>query len=140
MTERATGEGLVEYLDLMRRMRAECAWKASQTHESLRQYVLEEADEVAEAIDEKDWAHLCDELGDLLMQIYFHAQIAEENGEFTMDDVVANLKTKMIRRNPHVFGDLRGRTLTIDEINELWESAKVAEGLERDKDRSRWAG
>lgn len=127
----AGGEGLVEFLGLMRTMRERCAWKGAQTHESLAPYLREEADEVLEAITEGDAAHLCDELGDLLLQIYFHAAIAEEAGAFTMDDVVAGLTAKMRRRNPHVFGPeaASGRTFTLEEIEEMWQAAKAAERL-----------
>jgi len=134
--ERATGEGLVEFLDLMRLMRERCAWKASQSHRSLAAYLREESLEVLEAIDEGDPQHLAEELGDLLLQIYFHAAIAEEAGEFTMDDVIAGLTDKMKRRNPHVFGPEAqavwesGRRYTIDEIEELWQAAKAAERSE----------
>ncbi|MDO7868808.1 MazG nucleotide pyrophosphohydrolase domain-containing protein [Nocardioides jiangxiensis] len=129
----AGGEGLVEFLALMRTMRERCAWKGAQTHESLAPYLREEADEVLEAIAEGDPHHLCDELGDLLLQIYFHAAIAEEAGAFTMDDVVAGLTAKMRRRNPHVFGPEAesGRTFTLEEIEEMWQAAKAAERAER---------
>lgn len=132
----AGGEGLVEFLGLMRTMRERCAWKGAQTHESLAPYLREETDEVLEAITELTTAgdavayqHLCDELGDLLLQIYFHAAIAEEAGAFTMDDVVAGLTAKMLRRNPHVFGPEAesGRTFTLEEIEEMWQAAKAAE-------------
>ena len=123
----STGEGLVDFLGVMRTLRSDCAWTASQTHESLRPYVLEEAEEVAEAIDTGEPAKLKDELGDLLFQVYYHAAIAEEAGEFTMDDVVAGLKAKMVRRNRHVFGDLRGTNPSIDEIHKIWTDAKAAE-------------
>ncbi len=132
----ARGEGLVEFLGLMRTMRERCAWKGAQTHQSLAPYLREEADEVLEAIgdvetvgDAASLQHLCDELGDLLLQIYFHAAIAEEAGAFTMDDVVAGLIAKMRRRNPHVFGPEAdsGRTFTLEEIEEMWQAAKAAE-------------
>ncbi len=140
MGERASGEGLVDFLALMRTMRERCAWKADQTHASLAPYLREEADEVLEAITEVEKVgdaaslrHLCDELGDLLLQIYFHAAIAEAAGEFTMDDVIAGLEAKMRRRNPHIFGPeaeadwAAGRRYTIEEIEELWQAAKAAE-------------
>ncbi|HSX66498.1 MazG nucleotide pyrophosphohydrolase domain-containing protein [Nocardioides sp.] len=132
----AGGEGLVEFLGLMRTMRERCAWKGAQTHASLAPYLREEADEVLEAIsdvesvgDAASLRHLCDELGDLLLQIYFHAAIAEEAGAFTMDDVVGGLTAKMRRRNPHVFGPEAesGRTFTLEEIEEMWQAAKAAE-------------
>ncbi|GGR69858.1 uncharacterized protein YabN with tetrapyrrole methylase and pyrophosphatase domain [Nocardioides luteus] len=125
----ASGEGLVEFLDLMRLMRERCVWKSSQTHTSLAKYLREESDEVLEAIEEGDPKHLEEELGDLLLQVYFHAAIAEEAGEFTMDDVIAGLTAKMKRRNPHVFGPEAesGRRYTLEEVEELWSAAKAAE-------------
>ena len=126
---RAEGEGLVAFLATMRLMRERCAWKASQTHTSLARYLREESDEVLEAIEEGDPEHLCEELGDLLLQIYFHAAIAEESGQFTMDDVVAGLHAKMVRRNPHVFDPevAAGGPYTIEQIEEQWQAAKAAE-------------
>src|SRR4051794_3369806 len=109
----------------MRRLRAECGWKREQTHRSLARYLLEETHEVLEAIDTGDAAHLREELGDLLLQVYFHAVIAEEAGEFTIDDVAADVTAKMRRRNPHVFGDHPGGTAA--EINDAWQQIKAAE-------------
>jgi MazG family protein len=125
MPDPATGEPLLEFLEVMRRLRAECAWKAGQTHRSLARYLLEETHETLEAIDTGDAAHLREELGDLLLQVYFHAVIAEESGEFTLDDVAADIIEKMRRRNPHVFGAGGGGSPA--EINEVWESIKAAE-------------
>lgn len=121
----ASGEPLLEFLEVMRRLRAECAWKAGQTHRSLARYLLEETHETLEAIDTGDADHLREELGDLLLQVYFHAVIAEESGEFTIDDVAADVIAKMVRRNPHVFGSAPGGSPA--EINEVWESVKAAE-------------
>jgi XTP/dITP diphosphohydrolase len=123
------GDALAEFVAVMRRLRAECAWKQEQTHRSLARYLLEETHETLEAIDTGDPAHLQEELGDLLLQIYFHAAIAEEAGEFTMDDVVAGLADKMVRRNPHVFGPAAGDAppQSIDQIEEAWQAAKAAE-------------
>ncbi|TQL69937.1 XTP/dITP diphosphohydrolase [Nocardioides albertanoniae] len=125
----ASGEGLVEFLDLMRVMRERCVWKSSQTHQSLARYLREESEEVLEAIDEGDPEHLQEELGDLLLQVYFHAAIAEEAGHFTMDDVIAGITEKMKRRNPHVFGPEAdsGRRYTLEEVEELYQAAKAAE-------------
>ena len=101
-------EPLLEFLAVMRRLRAECPWKREQTHRSLARYLLEETHETLEAIDTGDetgdWEHLREELGDLLLQVYFHAVIAEESGAFTIDDVARGITEKMYRRNPHVFG------------------------------------
>lgn len=125
----AGGEGLVEFLGLMRTMRERCVWKGAQTHRSLAPFLAEEAAEVLEAIESGDAAHLCEELGDLLLQVYFHAAIAEEAGAFTMDDVITGLTAKMVRRNPHVFGPEAesGRRFTLEEVEELWQAAKAAE-------------
>ena len=114
---------------MMRVMRERCVWKSSQTHQTLAKYLREESDEVIEAIDERDPEHLKEELGDLLLQVYFHAAIAEEAGDFTMDDVIAGLTAKMTRRNPHVFGPeaASGRRYTLEEVEELWQAAKAAE-------------
>ncbi|MFN8195884.1 MAG: MazG family protein [Nocardioidaceae bacterium] len=127
MTDPA-GDRLLEFLQVMRRLRVECGWKSAQTHRSLVRYLLEEAHETAEAIESGDPAHLREELGDLLLQIWFHAVIAEEAGEFTLDDVAAEIIAKMHRRNPHVFGaDASGDTLDPATINEVWESIKATE-------------
>ncbi|MFC5178010.1 MazG family protein [Nocardioides taihuensis] len=126
----ASGEPLLEFLDVMRRLRAECSWKASQTHRSLARYLLEETHETLEAIDTGDAEHLREELGDLLLQVYFHAVIAEESGEFTLDDVAADVVAKMHRRNPHVFapeGEERAEGGDPAAINEAWEAIKAAE-------------
>ena len=129
----ATGKGLVEFLALMREMRAGCAWKAAQTHVTLAPHLLEESAEAVEAIAEGastgSWDHLCDELGDVLLQVYFHAAVAEEAGEFTMDDVIAGLTAKMIRRNPHVFDPavVAAGPYTVEEIEGIWAAAKAGE-------------
>jgi tetrapyrrole methylase family protein/MazG family protein len=93
-------------LETMRKLRAPggCPWDAEQSHESLKRYLLEEAYEVIEAIEAADYPHLLEELGDLLLQPVFHAVIAEEKGEFTMDDVLDAINEKLVRRHPHVFG------------------------------------
>ncbi len=123
---------LLEFLEVMRRLRAECPWKAEQTHRSLARYLLEETHETLEAIDRGDasgdWSHLREELGDLLLQVYFHAVIAEERGAFTIDDVAGDIIAKMHRRNPHVFGDpSRSRPETAAEVNDAWEAIKATE-------------
>ena len=129
---RATGEPLLEFLDVMRRLRAECPWKREQTHRSLARYLVEELHETLDAIEVGDAAHLCEELGDLMLQVYFHAVIAEESGSFTIDDVASGIIDKMRRRNPHVFGGADGNGA--DEapqdaaaVNEVWEAIKSRE-------------
>ena len=96
--------GLVK---IMARLRANggCEWDRAQTHETLRQYLVEETHEVIDAIRGGNPDSLREELGDLLLQILFHAQIAAENGQFDITDVIASISEKMVRRHPHVFGD-----------------------------------
>jgi XTP/dITP diphosphohydrolase len=123
----ASGAPLLEFLEVMRRLRAECAWKAGQTHRSLARYLLEETHETLEAIDTGDAEHLREELGDLLLQVYFHAVIAEEAGEFTLDDVAADLTAKMYRRNPHVFAPDADSPTEAADIDAAWQRIKSAE-------------
>jgi tetrapyrrole methylase family protein/MazG family protein len=128
-TDQSTFDDL---LNIMRRLRGPggCPWDAEQTHESLTRYLLEETYEVIEAIDAKSPEHLKEELGDLLLQPVFHAAIAEEAGDFDMADVVRTLCNKLVRRHPHVFGDLQ--ISDSDAQVENWERIKKAEkGEER---------
>lgn len=103
----AAGTRFVSLLALMARLRGEggCPWDREQTRTSLKPYLIEEAYEVVQAIDEGSRDHLVEELGDLLFQVVFHSQLGAEAGEFTMDDVIAKVCSKMTRRHPHVFGD-----------------------------------
>lgn len=120
------GEGpLVELVAVMRQLRRDCAWKRGQTHQSLVRYLLEETHETVEAIETGDMALLREELGDVLLQIYFHAVIAEERDEFTLDEVAADLIAKLRRRNPHVFAE--GGATDPVAINEEWERIKTLE-------------
>jgi XTP/dITP diphosphohydrolase len=136
VTPPAAGDALLEFLAVMRRLRAECPWKREQTHRSLARYLLEETHETLEAIDAGDatgdWDHLREELGDLLLQVYFHAVVAEETGAFTIDDVARGITEKMHRRNPHVFGDPTAeQPADAAAVNEVWQAIK-----ERDKPRT----
>jgi XTP/dITP diphosphohydrolase len=129
-------EAVLEFLDVMRRLRAECPWKAAQTHRSLTRYLLEEAHETVEAIETGTPADLREELGDLLLQVFLHTAIAEQSGAFTLDDVAREVTAKMVRRNPHVLGPdaAGGRAageLTPAQVNELWEAAKAREKSHR---------
>lgn len=119
-------------VSIMRRLRAPggCPWDAEQTHESLKRYLIEEAYEVLEAVDSGSDLHLKEELGDLLLQPVFHAAIAEERGSFSIDDVLDTLAEKLIRRHPHVFGDLEIADSQAQVEN--WEKIKRQEkGAER---------
>lgn len=103
-----------------------CPWDIEQTHESLRPYLLEEAHEVLEAIDQANWDELGHELGDLLLQIIFHAQIAEEENRFDIGDVIDAITDKLIRRHPHVFGEVEIKSAEEQTVH--WEKLKMQEG------------
>jgi tetrapyrrole methylase family protein / MazG family protein len=119
--------GFARLVEIMRRLRGPggCPWDAEQSHESLKRYLLEECYEVIEAIDKNDPEHLKEELGDLMLQPVFHAAIAEEKGEFTMDEVLQTICGKLVLRHPHVFGDQVVKTA--DEQVENWERIKKLE-------------
>lgn len=104
-----------------------CPWDREQTHEGLRPYVVEEAWEVSDAIDKGDLDALCEELGDLLWQVFIHADVAEQYGEFNLDDITTGICRKMLRRHPHVFGGQRGRA-----PEEIWEEQKRREKGQKD--------
>jgi tetrapyrrole methylase family protein/MazG family protein len=130
MTEK--NKGFARLMELMRRLRGPggCPWDAEQSHESLKRYLIEETYEVIEAIDKNDPQHLKEELGDLLLQPVFHAVIAEEAGNFTMDEVLEAINDKLVRRHPHVFGEQTVKSA--GEQVENWERIKKAEkGEER---------
>lgn len=116
-----------EFVETIAALRGEngCPWDIKQTHESLKECLLEESGEVIEAIDKKDDENLCEELGDLLLQVVMHAQIAAEEGRFTMEDVVRGVNEKMIRRHPHVFGD--AKVDSVEDGLKLWEQIKQQE-------------
>ncbi len=116
-----------EFVDTIATLRAPggCPWDMEQTHESMKGCLLDEAQEVLEAIDAKDDENLCEELGDLLLQVVMHAQIAAEEGRFTIEDVIRGVNDKMIRRHPHVFGDVKVDSLE-DQLK-LWEQIKAQE-------------
>jgi tetrapyrrole methylase family protein/MazG family protein len=114
-------------VDIIARLRAPdgCPWDRKQTHASLRENLLEEGYEVLEALDEGDSGKLCDELGDLLMQIVLHAQIAAEAGEFELGDVIRSITTKLIHRHPHIFG--LQKVKDAEEVAHNWELLKGEE-------------
>jgi len=114
-----------DLIEVMARLRTTCPWDREQTHASLVPYLVEEAYEVADAIEEHSDGDLCEELGDLLLQIVFHAQLATERGKFSIADVVDGLSNKMIRRHPHVFGDRA--VASVAEVWQNWEQLKALE-------------
>lgn len=122
-----------DFIEIIERLRRPdgCPWDREQTHESLKKHMVEEANEALEAIDEEDWDHLCEELGDVLLQIVLHAQIAREAGEFDIDDVIQCVSEKMIRRHPHVFGDID--VSNVDEGLDLWEEIKKRERMQKSR-------
>ncbi|RKY64497.1 MAG: nucleoside triphosphate pyrophosphohydrolase [Candidatus Latescibacterota bacterium] len=115
-------------VEVVARLRRECPWDRKQTHESIRPYLIEEAYEVAEAIGSGDDGELKEELGDLLLQVVFHARMAEERGAFSVGDVVKGLVEKLVRRHPHVFGEVEVEDA--EEVLERWEEIKKKEGRE----------
>jgi len=127
MTSEASSE-LIRLREVMHRLRSPggCPWDAQQTHESLLKYLLEESYEFSEAVDEKDRTAMREELGDVLLQVYFHSAIAEEdpNDPFTIEDVARGIADKLIHRHPHVFTD---SPVTFDDVLENWENQKRQE-------------
>ena len=121
------GARLLDLVTVMDELRRSCPWDREQTHESLAKYLLEETYETLEAIESGDYAHLREELGDLLLQVYFHARIASEDPDdaFTVDDVAGDIVDKLVHRHPHVFAglDVSGA----DEVEANWETLKHAE-------------
>lgn len=125
---------LLEIMAALRDPETGCPWDVKQNFETIAPYTIEEAYEVADAIERGDMADLKDELGDLLLQVVFHARMAEEDGNFTFDDVAGAIAEKMVRRHPHVFGDESAETP--DEVKVSWEETKARERAEKGQDGS----
>ncbi|TLM78281.1 MAG: nucleoside triphosphate pyrophosphohydrolase [Actinobacteria bacterium] len=123
----APAGGFEEFVAIVARLRAPdgCPWDRAQTHATLRTHMLEEAYEAVAAIDEGDHAHLADELGDVLLQVVLHAQIAADEGAFTIGDVTAGISEKIRRRHPHIFGD--AVAATPEEVMHRWDAIKAGE-------------
>jgi MazG family protein len=126
-----TGERFERAVSIMARLRAPggCPWDREQTFDSIKPYTLEETYEVLEAIDNRDWQELAGELGDLLLQVLFYAEMAQEEGTFTIDDVLERLSRKLVDRHPHVFGEVKAATPT--EVLRNWEALKAEEKKKR---------
>jgi nucleoside triphosphate diphosphatase len=126
-----TGERFERAVGIMERLRAPggCPWDREQTFDSIKPYTLEETYEVLEAIDNRDWPELAGELGDLLLQVLFYAEMANEQSSFSIDDVLDRLSNKLINRHPHVFGDVKADTSA--EVKRNWEALKVEERKKR---------
>ncbi len=116
---------LVSIIEKLRTPETGCPWDLEQDHSSLRPYVIEEAYEVIQAIESKDSNRLCDELGDLLLQVVLHAQVAKDNGDFDIGDVIELVSRKMIRRHPHVFGEVKVENSA--QVVKNWEQIKLGE-------------
>ncbi|MBD2750715.1 nucleoside triphosphate pyrophosphohydrolase [Microvirga sp. BT688] len=126
---------LLEIMAALRTPETGCPWDLEQDFASITPYTIEEAYEVVDAIERGDLADLRDELGDLLLQVVFHARMAEEQGVFAFGDVVEAITKKLIRRHPHVFGSTR--ELSPEEVKRLWDSIKAEEKAERKAERAR---
>ena len=129
---RKTLADLVAVMAALRAPVTGCPWDLEQNFATIAPYTIEEAYEVADAIARKDMAHLKEELGDLLLQAVYHAQLASEEGAFTLDDVIDGITRKMIRRHPHVFGDAAARTAAL--AKDFWEKIKAEEKAARGAD------
>lgn len=117
------GDQLARLRQVMHRLRRECPWDARQTHRSLVTYLVEETGEVIDAVESGDDEDLVEELGDLLLQVYFHAAIGEQEGRFTLDDVAGGISDKLVRRHPYVFADDH----VPEDLHGSWEARKRAE-------------
>ncbi len=132
---RETGRGFEDFQQIIARLRAPdgCPWDRKQTHLSLRPYLLEESYEVLEALDQEDSEHLMEELGDLLLQIVLHTQIATEEQDFNMTDVISAISEKIIRRHPHVFTELEVNS--VEDVLSNWEQIKAEERKKKGEER-----
>jgi tetrapyrrole methylase family protein / MazG family protein len=128
----SAGEWFEKLVAVQKRLRASqgCPWDREQTHATLRPYLIEEAYEVIDALDSGDDAKFAEEMGDLLLQVVFHSEIAREQERFSVADVVREIHDKMVRRHPHVFGDVRARNSA--EVLQNWERIKATERLDKD--------
>ncbi len=119
-----------DLVNIMAKLRAPdgCPWDRAQTHKSLLKYLKEETQEVVEAVEKKDFENLEEELGDILLQVLFHSNMARECGHFDINDVLATLKLKLVTRHPHVFAKKKGaKEMTPDEVKQQWNIIKERE-------------
>ena len=121
-----TGKKFNDFVKIVERLRKECPWDKEQTNDSIKSATIEEAYEVVEAIDNKDFIELKKELGDLLLHVVFHTVIAGESDHFNIDEVIDTIQEKLIRRHPHVFGDTK--VSGTKEVLKNWEEIKMSEG------------
>jgi MazG family protein len=131
-----TGERFERAVAIMERLRAPggCPWDREQTFDSIKPYTLEETYEVIEAIENRDWDELKGELGDLLLHVLFYAEMAKEQGTFSLDDVLERLSNKLVDRHPHVFGEVKADTAA--DVKRNWEALKVEERKKQGSDKA----
>ncbi len=133
--KKSAGEKFERLVEIIARLRGEggCPWDREQTFDSIKPYTLEETYEVLDAIDRRDWRALAEELGDLVLQAVFYAQMAAEEGHFTIGDALDAVNAKLVRRHPHVFGD--GTARTAEQVLARWNEIKQEEKRERGEER-----
>jgi XTP/dITP diphosphohydrolase/tetrapyrrole methylase family protein/MazG family protein len=119
-------DAYADFVAIVRQLRRDCPWDREQTHDSVKHLLIEEAYETVDAIDAGDWPELMRELGDLLLHVVFHSVIANQNGHFTLEDVIQAETEKLVRRHPHVFGDVDVEN--VGEVLANWEQIKLSEG------------
>lgn len=128
-------ENLVKIIEKLRAPDG-CPWDREQTHDSIRGHLLEEAAEFLDAVDAKNYPNMCEELGDLLMHIMLHSQMAKEEGRFCFEDVVKELSDKLVRRHPHVFGEVK--VGSSEDVVKIWSDVKASEKKSRPKSPDFW--
>ncbi len=127
-------ENFSELAAISKRLRKECPWDAKQNMDTFYKYIVEEAIEAQKAAEAKDYEELKEELGDVFWNVMFMTNIAEDNGLFTLNDVIVQVKEKMIRRHPHVFGDA---SKDIEEIKKKWEEIKAEEKTSKEERKNK---
>jgi len=136
--KKGTGKAFEELVGIMERLRAPkdgCPWDLKQTHKSLLKYMYEEADEVARAVRRRDWENFEEELGDLLLQIVFQAEMARQGKRFDIKSVIEGISKKMVRRHPHIFG--KKKCKTPGQVLKQWAEIKAAEKAGKKKNKKR---
>ncbi len=131
-------KSIEELILIIKKLRAPdgCPWDREQTHDSIRGHLVEECAEFLDAVDAKNYPNMCEELGDILLHIALHSEIASEEKKFTFDDVVNELNAKLIRRHPHVFSDVKAQTSS--DVLDVWKSVKAVEKKSRIEHENFW--
>lgn len=133
MNKQEQANKFFKLVDILEQLRGEhgCPWDKKQTHKTLMKYLFEESNEYNQAVEKEDYNNMKEELGDVLLQVIFHAQIAKENNKFDIYDVLDTINEKMIRRHPHVFGN--SKATTEEEIRKEWEKIKAEEKKQKNR-------